>query len=430
MQNLGGADAILREFYVGGVIEQINLETMALQMFEQESVEWSGKKAIVPLHTLANDGIGFRGEMDPLPTAGQQGYIRLEIAAKSLIGRFGFSGASLAFSEGEKASAEGVMTGEMKRLAEQVRVFLDKAVFTGGRVIGLVWQKQAAATVWQYSGRVSTAVDANYGVNVGVGHEVRFLNIRTGQYVGAGSTQVNAITKTTLTLNAAAPSTAVGAADLGGNLIVAGDVFAIVHQDSSLTTEVSGILGNLFDQDYFGNDRSLAANAITRSNVLAADFTAGAPVYQDLSLDAIQIMLDNILLASNSQPDGMLINPVHRQSYSTLLLGTAAGVPTAMRVDAKTGAGKGDGGFTSLGYADIPFRTAQHSPAGSIFFLNRKNWSTFEHKKGQFAAEDGKVLNKVTNYNAYEGFYVHYLNLVTKKPNASGVLTGVSFYGV
>lgn len=428
MQTTANAESILKEFYVAPVQEQLNSEIMALQMFEEETVEWQGKVAIVPVHIARNAGTGMRAEGQPLPTATNQTYERLEVPARFGYGRFAFTGPSLEFSDTEKGSFEPVMTSEMKRLVEDVRVMFDKQCFTGGQIIGLVWQKQNN-TAWQYSGRVDNTLDTNWGVEIGVGETVRLVSCRTQNFVGA-ATQVNSITESTLTVNANI-NAAVGVADSGGILIEAGDVFAVLHGNANRLVEFSGILDNLANPQFFNINRVLAANAQLRSNYLCADFTAAAPVYQDLSLDALQILLDKILLTSNGQPDGMLMNPVHRQSYTTLLQGTAAGVPTALRQDNSGGAKKkGDGGFTSIGYADIPFRTAQHAPKGSIYMIARKYWSVFQRKPGDFAQADGKILNKVPNFDAYEGFWKQYLNVVAKRPNGNGILTGVSYFGV
>lgn len=418
--NLTTADSILKEFYIAPIIEQINQEAFMLQTFETESVDWQGKKAIVPVHTARNSGVGFRTEGQPLPTAGNQGYDRLEVPAKFAYGRFGFTGPSLEFSDTERGSFEPVMTGEMKRLVEDCRALLDKACFTGGEMIGLVWQQQNSVT-WQYSGRPDATVDTSWGVAVGAGHTVDFINLSDFTVLAGGPFQVNAITETLMTLNAAADTTP----------SVNGTVFAIRHNDAARAAELEGILSNLFDPSYYGITRTLAAGKdILFGNSLVADFNAAAPVYFDLSLDSLQIMLDKILLKSNASVDLMVLNPVHRQSYTTLLQGTASGIPGALRSDVKSGAGKGDAGYTAIGYADIPFRTAQHCPKGSIHFIAKKFWGTFQRRPGDFAQADGKVLNKVPNFDSYEGYWKYYANLVATRPNASGTLTGVNFFGV
>lgn len=420
---LSTADSILKDFYVGPIQEQLNQEVFLLQTYEEEVVEWQGRKAVVPAHVARNGGTGFRDENSALPTATNQGYVDMEVLAKFMYGRFGFTGPALEFTETDKGAFEPVMTGEMKRVAEDCRNVLDKAAFTGGRMIGLVWQQQNGAT-WQYSGRPDLATDANWGVRVNDANTtVRLVNLTDYSFVGA-ATRVNSISETVLVLNAPVDSTAT--AD--------GTLFGVLYNDAANPTdrsrEMGGVLTNLCDPTHYTVDRTAAANAELRSNFLVADFTAAAPVYTDLTLDAIQILMDKILLKSNSAVDYMAINPVHRQSYTTLLQGTIGGVPNAVRMDVKDGKRAGDAGFLKLGYADVPFRTAQHCPKGQVHLQTKSAWSLLQRRKGDFAQGDGKVLNKVTDRDAYEGFWKQYLNLLAKRPNANGILAGVSFYGV
>lgn len=420
-QNLTGAEAILKDFYVAPIQEQLNDEVLALQLFEQSSVDWSGRKAIVPVHISHNSGVGFRAEGDDLPTAGAQGYERLEIGAKSLLGRFGFTGEALEFTDSNKGAFESVMSGEMKRLAKSVRVIANKSMFTGGSIIGLIWQQknEVGAASWQYSGRPSNAVDTNWGVEVGGANTVDVIRLDTYATHAAG-VAISACTETSITLGA-----------LDTTATPDGTVFAIKHNNANRVKESSGILDNLFNPTHYSVARQDGSgNEILQSNSLVADFAAAAPVYNDLTLDALQIVMDRVLLASDGEVDLMLMSPVHRQSYTTLLQGTAAGIPGAVRMDVKDGKTKGDAGFKSIGYAGVEFRTSQHAPKGTFSMLSREGWAVYQAKPGDFAQADGKVLNKVTNKNAYEGFWVHYMNLVCTRPNSQGVLTGVSSIGV
>lgn len=421
-QNLTGAESILKEFYIAPIQEQLNNEVLALQLFEENSVSWDGSnKAVIPVHVSRNSGVGFRAEGDDLPTAGAQGYERLEILAKYMYGRFGFTGQALSFTDTDKAAFEPVMTGEMKRVATDTKNLLNKAMFNSGRVIGFIWQQknEAAPAVWQYSGRPSNVVDANWGVEVGGANTVDIVRLDTYATFAAGLA-VTAITETAITIAA-----------LDTTATPDGTVFAVIHNNANRTRELTGLFGCLADPTYYTVPRQDGSgNEILQSNFLVADFAAAAPVYNDLSLDALQISLDKVLLASDGEIDLMLLNPVHRQSYTTLLQGTASGVPTAARMDVKDGKTKGDAGFTAIGYANVPFRTSQHAPKGTINLLTKANWEVLQKGKPDFAQADGKILNKVTNKDAYEGFMKAYLNLVCLRPNAQAILTGVSFIGI
>ena len=46
----GTISAILKDFYIGPLQEQLNNEVMCLEMFEKAKVSWAGRQAIVPVH--------------------------------------------------------------------------------------------------------------------------------------------------------------------------------------------------------------------------------------------------------------------------------------------------------------------------------------------------------------------------------------------
>ena len=77
-------ESILKEFYLGPVIEEINNEVLVLELFEKATVDWNGRVAIVPVHVSRNTGVSFVAESGALPVAGDQGYSRLQIPKRRL----------------------------------------------------------------------------------------------------------------------------------------------------------------------------------------------------------------------------------------------------------------------------------------------------------------------------------------------------------
>ena len=89
-------DAILKEYYLGPVQEQLNNEVLLLSRLEARSEDLVGKAAFVPLHTNRSAGIGAVAESATLPTAGNQSYARAEYDLKYLYGRIQVTGPSMA----------------------------------------------------------------------------------------------------------------------------------------------------------------------------------------------------------------------------------------------------------------------------------------------------------------------------------------------
>ena len=54
--------SILKEFYIGPILDQLNNEVLALELMEKATIDWNGRVAIMPIHVSRNIGVNFRGE--------------------------------------------------------------------------------------------------------------------------------------------------------------------------------------------------------------------------------------------------------------------------------------------------------------------------------------------------------------------------------
>ena len=68
-------EAILKEFYLGPIIEALNSQLEMVDLFKKITVDWSGKKVIIPVHVSRNDGVAFRQEGTTIKAAGKQGHV-------------------------------------------------------------------------------------------------------------------------------------------------------------------------------------------------------------------------------------------------------------------------------------------------------------------------------------------------------------------
>jgi hypothetical protein len=414
--------AILKEFYAGPIAEQLNQEILVYELFEKATVDWSGKTVIIPVHVRRNLATGFAADGGALPASATdfEGYEKLTVTAKFLYGRFRITGPAIASAKAGANSFIGYVDAEMNKLAEDVKTKANQASIFGGEVVGYVWEKQNAAT-FQYSGR-----QIAQGLSVGVGNNAQLVRLDTYATVGA-ATQVNAITSDSIIFNAAINTAAVPAGVPMAVVAVVGLV------TSGASTEFSGITTNLGSASHFGVDRTSATGTATelQSNHITVS-NGGVPVvldaYQSLNLDRLQAGLDLILQRSSEAPELLLMSPVMRQEYTSLLVGTAA---SNLMVEAGSKSKTGDGGFTGLSFGGIPIRTSKDCFAGTIFFISPKSWKLTELEKPGFADLDGNILARSFGGGAmtdsYEGFYRIYSNIVCTRPNANLVLTGVDF---
>lgn len=106
-QTTANADAVLKDYYIGPVREQLNQK--AVLMFaadddgspdssrgesvpfrgiarESEGVEFAGRQWVIPAHISRNEGLGAIDEGGTLPTAGQQGWEDLKDTLRHNVG--------------------------------------------------------------------------------------------------------------------------------------------------------------------------------------------------------------------------------------------------------------------------------------------------------------------------------------------------------
>ncbi len=423
-------DAILKEFYLGPIQEQLNQEVLALELMEKATVDWNGKQVIIPVHVGRNSGVGYRAESGTLPTAGEQDFERLVVTASFLYGRFQITGPAIASAKsGGKNSFIGYVDAEMTKLVDDVRNSANEACFSGGDIVGFLNEKKAevGAATWDFTGDAAKMEIIRAAVAAeGGGRKLGVDVLRADSYIQVGATVgVDAVNVTD------------GSVDLDGafdtSAVPSGVALIVQMVDdgpasvaiAGLANEPTGIFGNLGAQALFGVTRTDASGNGELQSVLHCIDDAGANNRNDVSLGELQRLLDGISLASDSSPDCFIVHPSFRQEYASLLLGTTAG---NLRKEVSD-VGKADGGFTSLSYNNIPMKVSRHAPKGAVIALSTSTWKCCELESGGFADLDGAVLSRVGNTDAYEGFYRWYYETVCTRPNANGILVGLNFPG-
>ena len=434
--NILALDAILKDYYIGPLQEQLNNEVMVLGMFEKAKISWAGKQGVVPVHVDRNTGVGFRAEGADWSTgtgtltAGSQETKRLLFQAAYLYGRFEVTGPAIAAAaKGGTASFIGALELEMDKLKDDIRNTADRTATSGGRVVGFLNQHktEGAAATWEFAGDFAKIVTAYNlkGSNIDVsvvdcssdalsGDTVTYEFITTSAAIDithAGFNPTNGTIRLTNALNTAT------VADGFACALVISDTNAAVT--AVLDNQPAGIYGNLGYVDLFGVDRgSVAGDAMALQSVIVNmdQDNSGDGDGEALSLARMQEVIDGISVTSGMDPDVILMNPLDRAQYIALINGNIF-----KPVEKAT---SGDGGFLGLSYGGIPIKAARNVDRGLMLFLNTKCWKLAVLEEGKFADLDGSVLSRLANQDSWEGFYKWYYNHYCYRPNANGILTG------
>ena len=405
---------LLKEFFLSPVQEQLNRETIALDLFEKARVNWAGRIAVIPIHTGSTVALGGPSvqfsDAGAVPNATTQDFATMQVEARRLLARFQVDG--MVMSAARKGNTDQVinwMEGSMDLLTEDVRDTMNQTVFSGGQVWGYATFAAAAGT-----GAPGAFVGAYFGDIVKLAAEI-----------GAGVTTCNLVDVNTgaiidtaaITLHAGAVAAREATFTLVGGITVpqADMILAVEITSTNVTTyadEPLGIYGNLGSSTMFSIVRAgtpiLASNGFKPTTAVAR-----AP----LSLDVIQTAIDSVLEASGEDIDTLFMNPLQRQTYTALL--------TANLQTVTDRAGRGDGGFTGLSYGGVEIRSSRACGRGGMVLMSIKHWKLLQLDTGGFADFDGSALSRVANTDAAEGYYRHYYNTACTRPNAQAVIAGL-----
>ena len=341
--------SILKEFYIGPVIEELNNEIFVLEMFEKAVVDWQGRVAIIPVHVSRNSGVGFRqegGGANTLPDAGNQGFNRLQINAQYQYGRFEITGPAIsAAKSGGKGAFIGYVDAEMKKLVTDVKVSANTVSVNGNAVRGYISEKAQFAAgaagnpsntgligtwgsaVVDYTGDYTAWAGATDGIaNIATWVPVRLIRTDTHEQIVIDNNPVNQLifvaasdeTAGTITLRfgdntggldldllVTAPGFGVAVAiDFANKTAAVGGAAGlqlatpnVLIPQSMMQLEPVGMYGNVSDTTFFGINRDPAVASqepSLRGFALNASTAAGAVAgLTALSLTRMQQCLDS-----------------------------------------------------------------------------------------------------------------------------------------
>ena len=432
---------ILKDFYLGPIQEQLNQETLVTELFEKASVDWNGRQVIIPVHTGRNPATGYRAEGVALPPAGlgvgalggagtvEQDYQRLVVQAHFLYGRFQITGPAMAAAgKGGANSFVGWVDSEMNRLVTDIKVAANRAATSGGRVIGFVTHQSALGAgvneVLEFDGDAVKAEALRNGgpENVDLVRMDTYAIHGSAEVEGAAPAAAGTIELDSVAGIAAFPTDAAGG--LIPMAVVANAAGAVILGSAA---EPVGIYGNLGDPTHFTVDRTTATGVAALQcgdGAAAPTSNAHSTMVADntrlpLTLAHLQTALDRQTLASDTEPDCILMNPLQRTRLAGLF-------QAVIQMDANRSVSKADGGFSGFSYAGIEVKTSRHVDNGLILLLDTSTWKMTELESGKFADEDGNVLSRVGVLDAWEGFYKWYYNVVCLRPNANSIITGLT----
>lgn len=412
-----GFDAVLKEVYLPGIRNQLNEKTRSLDLFTKGDIkqyDWQGREAVVALRKSRNTGVMAVAENGQLPVAGKQGYLDLKIPMRFIEGRIQLTAQVMKASRSNEGAFARAMDSEQKGLVDDIARQRNRMLsYYGSGTIATIANSGTVAGG-------SPIQLANPGGVSGTVNVTRFAKV--GQTIAI--TDVTGVTIRTVDTIQTVSEPNITIVNSSGAL-TAGDLVSfgvnITGQQSSFGLEPMGLLGIVDSTTYvsqlFGVDRSQAANQFFTSTIM--------PSVGSLSSDVLQRGLDNAEERSGETVDAFLCHSSVRREVIKLTEADRRynGGSSAANFDAGTQAGAFKKDLT---YSDTPIRIDKDFAYGTLMGVNKSHLFWIPEVEGEWADEDGTVLFRVQNVDAYEARYRVFENFFSDKGDSHVRFDGIT----
>lgn len=405
--DISAYDAALKEVYEKTIIALLNSRAMTRNRFKKESGSWEGRKVRYPLNVGRNQGVMATSENGKLPDGGNQQYVEHQIPIKYNHGRIQLSIQVIKHSRSNKGAFKRAMDQEMSGLVRDLGNDLNRQMFG--------WGKGVLALVNGDPGTTTTiTVDAPGGV-AGATHGNRFINknmnvtfhnpaddtIRAG---GARTVTAVAADGLSFTINAAADA-AVADNDW---IVRAAKPGTTTIADTAINNEAMGLLGLVDDGDFVTTLHNVSRT--TYPIFKSVNIASVGP----LSGDVLQRGIDVADQVGEGSVQFFLCHHSVRRAYLTLM---DADRRYATRSDLSSpDAGTKVAKLKDITFGDLPFYVDKDAPYGTLFGIDPTHFTRWVEVEGEWADDDGTILLRLTDVDAYEARYRVFDNFSLDRP--------------
>lgn len=392
-----GSDA-LKELYLPPARDQLNSKVFLLSQIEKNTKDVEGSEAVLSLHVTRNSGIGSRAENTDLPTAGNQGYKKARVGLKSHYGRIQVTGKAMRAMKSDMGSFVRAVESEMKGVLTDLRSDINRQLFgTSDGVIAASTNGASSNTFTYASGTSAAAIrQISVGMKIDLGDSTPFTDLATNR-------TVTAVTSTTFTFDGAAvdttASTKVVRAGNGGS--------------GGAQVEITG-LQTIVDSSgtLFGVDPSSYPSWAATETAVSGSITE----------NAIEKAIHDVDIAGNGAVKLALTTHGVQRAYSALLTSLKRfNTPLELK-----GGYKGIAIAAGGEYGELALKTEKDCPTGVMFGLDTENLVEHMSCDWEWMDDDGSVLSRVPNRDAYEAVLYKENELTTPERNAHFKLTGIT----
>lgn len=419
MQNQVTFSAMLKTVYRSMMQDMLNSETALWDRFKKAPEEiWEGRNFVEwPLRIGRTEAFGSGRPGSPLPQAQHQPTIPMKWPLRYLWGRVAFDVPAMKVARSNRGSYQRVVDFEMEYFKEDFIDYVGELCWYDGR--GVIALASAAG-----AGTVTLAVDTPRGVP-GAVNGARFCqpNQRLAILDPTGSTilatrRVQSVADDGTSIDLNQPVSAIEAPD-NAILVRCPNLGVTDVADCSYLTDPMGLLGMI-------DDGTIVANygEISRLTVPAAR----SPVFGGvgaLSLDILQQAYDVARQLGKGRIQEHWMFFATRRSYLALTIANRRFISNGGTANNDIGF-KGAGLDTDPEFNGSPVKCDKDAPYDIWFGLDPKHCLKFNNTDFEWADEDGNVLDRQDDVDAYEARARMFFNLCYQRPQASFRVDGIA----
>lgn len=392
------AEGILKERYLPVVREQLNSKTMLLNQIERSSRNVEGLEVVQSLHIGRNPGIGARKELEQLPDPGNQSYVKSRTDLKYNYARSAVSGPLMKATRTDVGSWVRAVASEQRGMVTDLRNDVNRQLFgTSDGVIAQLADTASSTTVTLHAD--ATTVQARQ-IHEGMKVDIGTVANPTLKAQGRTVTSVNVAAKTFVISGSAIDAAATDFVFVSGN----GGSGADQREITGLQT-IIGNTGTLHGVDS-------STYSAWKSTV---DDNSGTPRAATEGL--FQTVLDEIDAVSGGEDVDLIVTSsgVMRNFYNQLA--SRRQIVNENRIQ---------GGFKAVSIVttrgETNFVQDKDCPQGTAFLLDTDHLTFNEASDWEFMDDDGSILSRLANTDAYEFTLYKYAELTTDMRNAHGII--------
>jgi len=395
--DLSAAANVMKDFYLPRLRYQLNDKlSPTFSQLEQSSQNVVGTQVIGSAHTGRNPSSASIPEYGDLPTIGRQGYEKFTSDLAYHYGRVGFTGQTMRRAVADAGAFVNATSQEMERLIIDLKQMLNRQIFNDkeGYVIKASGDDTAGVIP------VAGATRENW-LSIVVGMEVD-IGPATDAKTKADGTVITAYDRAAETVTVSPqPGSALDAND-----------YIRIHDSyddtADRTVESTGLREIVSTGDSLFGINGATVN-LWNSYVDDNSGTNREPT-EDLFIEAI----DEISIDSGMVPNLAVAPHAVCRRYASTLQSQKRFVDNLVL----------KGGYSALpissGEGEIGLVSDRYCTGNTAFLINTANLTWNKAADWEWMDEDGSVLTRITDKDAYEATMFSYCELTTDRRNVHG----------